>query len=269
MIKEVDSFELYKGFIEEISAEPMFADPHYEFDHSNLYDALKKNNRKAYAVTEGGRIGGLFVWMIQPEEKYIEMLIGLSREETAIREMLAFIEVEYKGYQLDFVFNPRHALFCEILKEKQAKFDKEQQWMAWEKEVNLEFPHEIVLLTKEYEAQYMDKHNKDTYWTAEKVMAARERFHVLLAIEAGKVVGYLDVTHCYRKNEPYDLWVEDGYQDKGYAQSLLLEAIKMNKSNEMMVLVDIGNDAEIKILESIGFVPVIGTNSVYATYVTK
>jgi len=266
MIKEVDSFELYRSLIEEISAEPIFADPHFAFDQGYLYDALNKNNRKAYAVMETDRVSGLFVWMILPDEKYIEMLIGLSKEEYAIKEMLAFIEAEYTGYQMDFVVNPRHDLFCEILKTKGAKFEKEQQWMAWEKEVSVQFSHEIVPLTKEYEEQYMDKHNKDTYWTAEKVMAARDRFRVLLAIEAGKVVGYLDVTHCYKKNEPYDLWVEDGLREKGYAQALLHEAIKMNKPNEMMVLVDIGNDAEIKMLTSIGFVPVAGTNSVYATY---
>ncbi|MBQ4640377.1 MAG: hypothetical protein IJB69_07675 [Clostridia bacterium] len=52
----------------------------------------------------------------------------------------------------------------------------------------------------------------------------------------------------------------------GYEQALLQAAIKMNKPKKMMVLVDINNSAEIEMFKSIGFVPVAGTNSVYATY---
>ncbi len=266
MIKEVYSFDLYEEFINDYSGNSIFADPHFEFDTSNLYSSLNKDNRKAYIVAEGEKVNGLFVWMILPNEKYIEMLIGLSKEESSIREMLAFIETEYKGYQLDFVINPQHYLFCNLLQSKNAKFEEEQQWMAWEKEIDNQYQHEIVLLTQKYEVQYINKHNKNTYWTAEKVIDAKDRFRVFVAIHEEKVVGYIDVTYCYGKNEPYDLWVDNEFQDKGYEQALLQAAIKMNKPNEMMVLVDINNFDEIEMLKSIGFVPVIGTNSVYATY---
>ena len=43
-------------------------------------------------------------------------------------------------------------------------------------------------------------------------------------------------------------------------------AIKMNKPNKMTVLVDVNNYDEIEMFKSIGFIPVIGTNNVYATY---
>ena len=266
MIKEIYSFDLYEDFIKSFSGTTVFADPHFEFDNGNLYDSLKEDNEKAYIVAEGEKVNGLFVWMILPDEKYIEMLIGLSKEESSIREMLAFIENEYKGYQLDFVINPQHNLFCNLLQSKNAKFEEEQQWMAWEKEIDNLYQHEIVLLTQEYEAQYIDKHNKDTYWTAEKVIEAKDRFRVFLAIHEKKVVGYIDVTYCYEKNEPYDIWVDKEFQDKGYEQALLQAAIKMNKPQKMMVLVDVNNFDEIEMFKSIGFVPVVGTNSVYATY---
>ena len=266
MIKEIFSFDLFEEFINDHSGNSIFADPHFEFDNSNLYNSLNKDNRKAYIVAEGEKVNGLFVWMILPDEKYIEMLIGLSKEASSIQEMLAYIENEYKGYQLDFVINPQHNLFCKLLQSKNAKFEEEQKWMAWEKEIDVQYQHEIVLLTQEYEAQYIDKHNKDTYWTAKKVIAAKDRFRVFLAIHEDKVVGYIDVTYCYEKNEPYDLWVDNEFQDKGYEQALLQAAIKMNKPKEMMVLVDVNNNDEIKMLRSIGFVPVVGTNSVYATY---
>ena len=40
----------------------------------------------------------------------------------------------------------------------------------------------------------------------------------------------------------------------------------MNKPKKMMILVDVNNFDEIEMLNSIGFVPVVGTNSIYATY---
>lgn len=194
------------------------------------------------------------------------MLIGLSKEESAIQEMLTYIEDEYRDYQLDFVINPQHYLFRDLLQSKNAQFEEEQQWMVWEKEIESQYQYEIVLLTPEYEAQYIDKHSKDTYWTAEKVMNAKDKFRVFLAVHEGKVIGYIDVTYCFDKNEPYAIWVDPEFQDKGYEQALLQAAIKMNKPNKMMTLVDVNNHVEIEMLKSIGFVPVTGTNSVYATY---
>ena len=266
MIKEIYSFDLYEEFIRSFSGDSVFADPHFEFDNGNLYHSLRKDNRKAYVVAEGERVNGLFVWLILPNEKYIEMLIGLSKEESSIREMLAFIENEYKGYQLDFVINPQHDLFRNLLRSKNATFEEEQQWMSWEKEIDDQYQHKIVLLTQQYGAQYIDKHSTDTYWTAEKVIEAKDRFRVFLAIHDEKVVGFMDVTYCYEKNEPYAIWVDREFQNKGYEQALLQAAIKMNRPNKMMVLVDTNNLGEIEMLESVGFVPVIGTNSVYATY---
>ncbi len=266
MIKEICSFELYEKFIKEFSGNADFSDPHFEFDNGNLYNSLGRNDKKAYIVADGEKVNGLFVWLILPNEKYIEMLIGLSKEESSIREMLTFIENEYKGYQLDFVINPRHDLFCNLLQSKGAKFEEEQQWMAWEIETENQYPYDIVLLTQEYEAQYIDKHNKDTYWTAEKVIRENDKFRVFLAIHEEKVVGYIDVTYCYEKNEIYDLWVNDEFKDKQYEQALLQTAIRMNKPKGMLFLVDVNNYDEMEILKSVGFVPVVGTNSVYATY---
>lgn len=266
MIKEIYSFDLYEEFIKGFAGDSVYADPHFEFDNGNLYNSLTKDNKKAYVVVDGEKISGLFVWLILPSEKYIEMLIGLSKEEESIREMLAFIENENKGYQLDFVINPRHNLFCELLQAKNAKFEEEQQWMAWEKESANQYQQEIVLLTPAYETQYISKHAKDTYWTAEKVIEAKDRFRVFLAIHEEKVVGYIDVTYCYEKNEPYAIWVDNEFQDKGYEQALLQAAIKMNKPKQMMVLVDVNNPDEIEMYKSVGFVSVAGTNSVYATY---
>ena len=68
MIQQIYSFDLYEGFIKRFSGNSVFADPHFEFDNGNLYNALEKDNRKAYVVAEGESVNGLFVWMILPDE---------------------------------------------------------------------------------------------------------------------------------------------------------------------------------------------------------
>ena len=269
MIKEIYSFDLYKKYISDISNDYNYADPHFEFDHNNLFDSLKKDDRKAFVVAEAEQVKGLFVWLILPDEKYIEMLIGLSKEESSINEMITYIENKHRGYKLDFVINPKHCLFCYVLKARNAVFENEQQWMICDKDVENIYHYEVVPLTYEYEAQYIDKHNKDTYWTAEKVIEAKDKFRTFLAISEGKIIGYIDVTYCYEKNEPYDIWVDNEFHNMGYEQALLQTAIKMNKPKKMMVLVDVANHEEIEMLKSIGFVSAAGTNSVYATYKSK
>ena len=138
--------------------------------------------------------------------------------------------------------------------------------MLWETEFETQTGYEILELTQEYEAQYIEKHNKDTYWTAEKVIEAKDRFRIFAAVCEGKVIGYMDVTHCYEKNEPYDLWVEPVYRNQGVEQALLQAAIEKNKPNQLMVLVDVNNEAEIATYTSAGFIPVDRMNSVYATF---
>ena len=71
MIKEIYSFDLYEEFIKDYANDSIYADPHFAFDNGNLYNSLSKNNRKAYIVSEGETVSGLFVWMILPDEKYI------------------------------------------------------------------------------------------------------------------------------------------------------------------------------------------------------
>ena len=71
MIKEIFSFDLYEELIKDVSSNSIFADPHFEFDNGNLYNSLRTNNRKAYIVAEGEKVSGLFVWLIIPNEKYI------------------------------------------------------------------------------------------------------------------------------------------------------------------------------------------------------
>ena len=110
-------------------------------------------------------------------------------------------------------------------------------------------------------------HVKETYWTAEKVLSAFDRFRVFLAINKEQLVGYLDVTYVYKQNEPYSLVVLPQYQNQGYEEALLSKAIALNGSNTMMTLVDVNAKEEIKIYEEAGFEVIKGQNSIFASII--
>lgn len=266
MVEEIFSFEKYKDFINEISDNPNHKDPHYEYDERNLYDSLKKKNQKVYITTIGTKITGLYVWLILPDDNYIEMIIGLTKEDDSLEEMLSFIETNHKGYQLDYVINPQNINFVKALNVRNAVFEKEQQWLVYKNKIDKLTEFDVILFSQEYQDQYINRHNKDVYWTAEKIIAANDKFRTFLAIEKNTVIGYIDVTYCFEKNEIYDLWVDESFQGKGYEQALLQAAIDMNMPKKMMVLVDVDNLSETEMFKSVGFEIVPGTKSRYASY---
>lgn len=107
MIVTIDSFEKYRAFIQDISRDPFFCDPHFTYDPDNLYGSLHRKDESAFAVVTDGTVQGLFVWLILPDRRYMEMLIGLTRSEAAFSEMLSHLAESYPGYQADFVLNPK------------------------------------------------------------------------------------------------------------------------------------------------------------------
>ena len=124
---------------------------------------------------------------------------------------------------------------------------------------------QIELFSQEFEKQYLSLHNKDTYWTGEKVLNATGTFRVLLAIKDQQVIGYLDITYGREENEIYDLYVMKECADEGYEQALLGEAIRLNKPNGIMVVVAV-DAKELVYYATLGFEKLEGGNNLYATY---
>ena len=109
-------------------------------------------------------------------------------------------------------------------------------------------------------------HITDTYWTAEKVISRPDLFRVLLAMENGEPVGYMDVTHCFDMNEPYSLYVKPEKANRGYKRALLESALAYNAPHTMTVMLNIDDPDEIRLFESAGFETVKGQNNIPATY---
>ena len=265
-ILEIKSFEEYSNFILELADNPSYYDPHFAYDKDNLYGALKRKDEYSFAVIENGAIKGIFVWLIIPDEKYIEMLIGFTKSKKAFREMLLYMENKYRGYKADFVINPKNFALCQPLKENGAVFDTEQQKMVHIGVVPNVDISSIELYTEKWKEQYCKLHSTETYWTAERVLLAKDRFMVLLAIKDGQVQGYLDVTYSFETNEPYDIFMKPEYRYQGYELGLLAKAIELNKPHQMMVLVDVDALEDIAIYTAAGFKKAEGQNSIYATY---
>lgn len=260
MITQLFSFDEYEDFIEGFANDRCFSDPHYLYNRENLYGALQKENHLAFGTFEGNRITGIFVFLILAQEKYAEMMVGFSRDAAAYREILSYLKNKYRGYTLDFIINPDNYLLKNLLKEEGASFETEQQKMVWHEPIQIQKTHNIQLYSEQYREQYIALHSQNTYWTAEKVLNARDRFRVFLAIVNGRVVGYLDITYCFSENEPYDLMVEKAFLHHGYEKDLLAAAIEMNVPNGMMVLVDVDRPEEIDLYTSVGFVALRNQN---------
>ena len=265
MLEEITSLGGYETFIEEICCDTNYVDPHYLYDNNNLYNAFEKRDQHVYANINDGNIDGIFVLLILPTEKYIEMIIGLSKSEHAYNELFKYLKKNYKEYRCDFVINPKNILLKNILASKDAKFENGQQRMIARLSSHKEYPLDIQLYSEQWKQAYIDMHVKETYWTAERVLSAFDRFRVFLAIHQEQLVGYLDVTYTYKQNEPYSLIVLPEYQNLGYEQALLSKAIRMNGTNTMMTLVDVNAKEEIRIYEEAGFEVIKGQNSIFAT----
>ncbi|WP_426348647.1 GNAT family N-acetyltransferase [Alloiococcus sp. CFN-8] len=267
MIIEIESLNDYWDFIDEVSGDPNFSDPHYIYNKNNLLDACHRSDEKVFAVFKENKAIGLFVFLILMNEKYIEMIIGLSKSSIAYSEMLNYLEEEYKEFQMDFVFNPKNYILRQILNEKKARIDTEQIKLNLVKDdILYEMNVNIQEYTPQYEHKYLVLHTKDTYWTGEKVLKATNMFRVLLAIKNDEVIGYLDITYSFDENEPYDLYVKKEYQWSGYERALLAEAVRLNRPHGMMTLIDVDDVERVELFKSMGFVQMENQNSVYATY---
>lgn len=267
MLKKLNNAQEYIDFINEINSDANFSDPMLCSDEQikcNLLNAADKPSNHIFGVFDEGEIIGVFVFLILEEDSYIEMLVGLSKEQKAYEEMLGFLKKKYRGYTADFVYNPNNYLLHTKLQTEKAEFEVEQQKMVLKNEVVHNSNHRVELYSPKYREQYMAMHSTDVYWTADKVIEAKDKFRIILAIEKDEVVGYVDITHKFEENEPYDVFVKETHRRKGYGKAMLAKAIELNKPKKMMLLVDVDNVAAISLYESLGFEKAVGENNITA-----
>lgn len=272
MIKKISDLQAYNEFINSFFGDDNYSDPMLTTEEQvrvNLYNSVNKTNNDVVGVFEGNCLVGLFVFLVIKEEKYLEMIVGLSRDAGAYRQIMEYLCENYCGFKGDFVFNPGNALLLKILKEKNAIFEKEQQKMVLSRKVEAVCDKHVEEYSNKFRQQYIEIHTKEMYWTAEKVIEAPNRFRTILAIEGEEVVGYIDVTKPYKENEIYDLYVKPEFRKKGYAKALLSFAIEKNKDSGMMLLLDVDNIPAIRLYNSLGFDKMKHQNNITAHLVVS
>ncbi len=256
MIRILRELEPDTPFLTELNRDPDYSDPHLlteEQIQCNLRNAVEKQSNLVLGVFEGERMTGLFVFLVLPEERYLEMIVGLSRNASAYRQILDFLRACYPGFHADFVFNPRNEMLKQLLEERNAAFDPVQRRMNLQALRLEQDTAGIVPVSDQYYAEYCALHNKDVYWTAEKVVQAPDRFRVFLAVEGESVVGYVDFTHKFDENEIYDLWVREAFRRRGWGRKLMTAALRKNQPKGMLLFVDADNTPAIHLYESLGF----------------
>jgi len=261
------SYDACRDFASGFQSDPCFSDPMLSSEEQvqcHLIDAIDRKDRRVLGVYQDTALIGLFTFLVLPDEQYLEMLVGLSRDKESYLEVFRYLEQCYPGYSVDFVFNPGNYLLKGLLELRNAEFEPEQQKMVFGTPVPCPDTSGVELLSEKYIGQYCAIHNKDMYWTGEKVAAAQDHFRTFLAIHGGKVVGYLDVTYTFDENEPFDLFVLEEYRQMGYGRKLLAKALEMNQPKAMMLLVDVDNVPAIRLYESMGFAKVQGQNNLTA-----
>lgn len=235
--------------------------------HSGLHRALEEPDRHCVLGTwRAERMTGVFSFLVLRQERYLEMLVGLSHEGEACGEMLRALEERFPGYQVDFVFSPCNGALKGQLDLRGAVYEPEQQKMVLRAPFPAVNTDGIALLSDRYAEQYCAIHSRDVYWTGERVLAAQDRFRTFLAIDQGKVVGYLDVTAFCEENEPFDVLVLEAYRRRGYGRKLLAKALESNGDKGMMLHVDVENTPAIRLYNSMGFETAPGENSLTACW---
>ncbi len=256
MVRILTEFDTYQEFINEINADPDFSDlmiQTKEQMESSLKHALSSQDQIPLGVFSGSAMTGLFVFLVVKEDRYIEMLVGLSREPDAYEEIADWLQTHCSGYQVDFVFNPRNRAIRPMLQKRGAAFFPEQMKMVLTESTVFIDSAGIEPLSEQYRDQYIAMHSTDGYWTGDKVANALDIFHVFLAVDDGSVVGYIDVTRNNEENEPFDLLVKEDSRRHGWGRKLLAKAIEANRPKGMMLIVDVDNAPAIALYRSMGF----------------
>ena len=250
MIKRLNDITECLEWMNDLICDESFSTPFC--DRERILSISGKDNSLLLGAYEAERLTGVFCLMVLDAEKYIETVFLYTREKQAYEDLLAYLSIEYHGYEMWFVFNPRNPVLSAYLSQKEAFFYEEQRYMEY-KGTGEENIGEIILYDDFYTDEYISIHSEEGYWDGEKVLEKKDDFYVFLCIRDNKLVGYIDLSKGENTNEIMDIRVLPEYQNCGIGALLLKKAIYANKENCLVLTVDMDNAPANHLYEKLGF----------------
>lgn len=250
---EQEALSLLERFQKQGFRTPMLETP--EQLRRNLLGPMFDPRDLVLGIYREERLEGLFSFVTQPEERYMELLVALSHDREDCARVLRYLGKQYPGFTLDCVFCPQQECLSHALEDFGAEFYPIQVRLRREKPVTYRHNHRVVPYGETYRAGYEAIHGKDCYWTAERIIEAPEIFRVVLALQGETVVGYVDYTCCHEENEIYDLFVRESCRGQGIGKALLAAALEDNGNKGMTLMVDEDNAAALSLCQQMGFRP--------------
>lgn len=232
--------------------------------------AVSAEGSLCFAAEEEGETTGFFAFVPEGDGYWVNSL-WLTRSEGAGREMLAHLRDLGSIQGVEFTFRPQNVLLQKLLMEAGATVFPVQRDMRLTGPAPAMDTAGIVPLRAGYEGGYFALHRAadptgETYWTGEMVAADREGFGVLLAVEGGVPVGYLDLGLGEAGNNVGDLFVAPDHRRKGWGRKLLTEAVRRTLPRPLTLQVDGDNAAARALYEAMGFRYVPGSERVDAIW---
>lgn len=263
MIRQIERAAEIMPFVDaflERHAVPMLETPGQL--RANLLNCIENAGDGVLGAYENGALSGVFSYMTEPPEHYIELLAAVSESSSACAEALEYLAAEYPGWGLDCVISPANAAMRAALADLGAQFYPAQQKMRLTEPRYMETGCRAVTVEDAQRDGYAAIHARELYWTAERVLASRN-FRALAALDGERVVGYADFTCGSDENELYDIFVAEEFRNRGFGSALLNTALRQNAPNGMTLQTDVGSPAA-AFFERAGFEIVADSENVTA-----
>jgi len=237
----------------------------YENILSNFRKRIKNEYDEVLICTEHDEILGVLAILVEPNDKYLEVVKGLYAAENFQEIAMLFyryMKEKYAGFHLDAVYSQEDKEAICFMQNIGASCISSDIKMRL---VNDDFQplkenKVIVSITEKYYKSFCrlhDENHKDVYWNGERLLSNLNKFDILIALDKGEVVGSV-VSSDYGDKKKDILFIEtdSNHRRQGYAKGLLEKSINKAFSfgiKEITLQVEMKNIPAQKLYESFGF----------------
>ena len=158
---------------------------------------MDRENEEILLFSACGQVCGWIHWFWLPEDRYAQAISFLtaSHTEAALMEFVAHAAEKRPGYALHMGFPTDNARAVRWLQQSDFRLLEQSvhHELFFDRYKLREVPREVSLMSgSDDEAAFRALHTAtDLYWTAERILARREGWHVYLFRDGGRAVAAL------------------------------------------------------------------------------